>query len=148
MFEAACQSRGAPAGMSKNRFILHALTFCQRLTMHHGIEEQYLFPRLATRMPEFRAELGIPEEGESREGGRAELLTQHDVIHQGLEGFQAYLEACQYGDEELDWVVLRTKMEGWGTVLWEHLDQEVETLRAANMKKYWTEEEMMELSGI
>jgi len=33
-------------------------------------------------------------------------------------------------------------MESWGEVLWTHLDQEVETLGANNMRKYWTKEEI------
>ncbi|PKS10031.1 hypothetical protein jhhlp_004656 [Lomentospora prolificans] len=147
MFEAACQNRQPPSGMSEDRFLLHALSFCERLAMHHSIEEQYIFPRLATKMPEFRAELGIPEDGDKGEG-KGVLLTQHELIHQGLDGFQAYLEACQDGEEELDWTTLRLKMEGWGEVLWTHLDQEVATLRADNMRKYWTMEEMIEMSWI
>jgi hypothetical protein len=33
-------------------------------------------------------------------------------------------------------------MDSWGTVLWSHLEQEVKTLGAENMRKYWTIEEM------
>jgi len=41
--------------------------------------------------------------------------------------------------------VLREKMDSWGEVLWKHLDQEVETLGAENMRKYWTLEEMRKM---
>jgi hemerythrin-like domain-containing protein len=112
--------------------------------MHHHIEEAYVFPVLAQKMPEFRAELGIDEDGE-RKSGKAELLTQHEAIHEGLVGFEAYVRACRDGKEELDWEVLRGKMESWGDVLWRHLDEEVHTLRAENMKKYWSIEEMWEI---
>ena len=37
---------------------------------------------------------------------------------------------------------MKEKMDSWGEVLWKHLDQEVETLGAENMRKYWTLDEM------
>ena len=82
-------------------------------------------------MPEFKA-------------GRnaAELLTQHKEIHQGMDVFEEYLRSCRDGETELELKVLKQKMDSWGEVLWKHLDQEVKTLGADNMRRYWTLEEM------
>lgn len=36
-------------------------------------------------------------------------------------------------------------MDGFGMVLWEHLNDEVEQLGAENMRKYWALEEMRDI---
>lgn len=124
----ACEDNKRPAGMSIRRFIYVGLEFCHHLETHHGIEERHVFPMLATKMPAFKKEL--------------ELLSQHKEIHKGLEKFEAYLEECQSGEKELRLGELKTIMDGFGDVLWKHLDQEVEELGAENMRKYWSLEEM------
>lgn len=92
-----------------------------------------MFPHLATRMPEFR---------HSGQGGAsAELLRHHEVMHEGLERLGPYLERCWAGKEQLDLGVLEGLLD-WGDVLMEHLDKEVDALRAGNMRKYWSLEEM------
>lgn len=112
------------------------LQFAHQLTTHHGIEETYVFPVLAKKMPEFR---------NGRGGGAAELLRQHRQIHAGLDGFEEYLTKCRSRELDFEMAVLKQKMESWGEVLWKHLDQEVETLGAENMRKYWTKEEVARL---
>jgi hypothetical protein len=72
----------------------------------------------------------------------AELLRQHKEIHAGMDLFEEYLKRCKSGETELRMETLKEKMDSWGTVLWTHLDQEVKTLGAENMRKYWTKEEM------
>jgi len=104
------------------------LDFCHHLHVHHTIEEQHIFPVLAKKMPAFRKEL--------------ELLTQHKQIHKGLDVFQAYLEACRNGEKELRLDEMKKIMDGFGKVLWEHLDDEVKELGAENMRKFWSPEEM------
>lgn len=86
---------------------------------------------LAARMPEFKA-------GKNQ----GELLQQHKAIHAGLDGFEEYLKKCKSGETELDLKLLKTKMDTFGAVLWKHLDQEVKTLGAENMRKYWSLEDM------
>lgn len=104
------------------------LGFCRQLEMHHSIEEQHVFPHLATRMPAFKKEL--------------ELLTQHKQIHKGMDRMEEYLSKCLRGEEELRLAELKVVMDGFGKVLWEHLEQEVKELGAENMRRYWTIEEM------
>lgn len=82
-------------------------------------------------MPEFKA-------GKNA----AELLRQHREIHKGMDVLEAYLKSVKSGETELEMRVLKQKMDGWGDVLWTHLDQEVKTLGAENMRKYWTVDEM------
>ena len=111
--------------------IVMGLQFCSQLDFHHSIEEQHIFPVLAKKMPEFCKEL--------------ELLRQHKEIHTGLDKLQTYLEKCRSGEEDLRRDEVRRLMEGFGKVLWQHLDEEVQTLRADNMRRYWSLEEMRRL---
>jgi len=127
----ACTSGKRPASLTLKQFLNTGLQFCSHLTTHHAIEEQHIFPVLATKMPEFKA-------GRNR----AELLRQHDEIHHGMDALTDYLQQCISGEMELDLKVLKTKMDSWGEVLWTHLDQEVKTLGAENMRKYWSLNEM------
>ncbi|KAJ5201365.1 uncharacterized protein N7498_006028 [Penicillium cinerascens] len=128
----ACTSTGKrPGGLSARQMIMMGLQFCSQLDFHHSIEEQHIFPVLAKKMPEFRKEL--------------ELLTQHKQIHAGLEKLEAYLEKCRSGEEDMRREEITRLMDKFGKVLWQHLDQEVQTLRADNMRQYWSVEEMRRL---
>lgn len=127
--------------MTLKQFIDEGLSFVQYLTMHHNIEESYVFPQLARKMPEFRA----GGSGGGGGGGRAELLRQHKEIHAGMDEFESYLHRCKSREVDLEMRVLKEKMDGWGGVLWKHLDQEVETLGAENMRRYWSLDEVRRL---
>ncbi|KAL1880789.1 hypothetical protein VTK73DRAFT_5174 [Phialemonium thermophilum] len=129
----ACTSGRRPSNMSLKQFIDEGLSLVQYLEAHHSIEETYFFPLLARKMPEFR----------SGAGGRAgELVLQHRQIHAGMEAFEDYLRRCRNRETELELPVLKEKMDSWGDVLLRHLDQEVLTLGAENMRKYWTLQEL------
>jgi len=127
----ACEAGRRPSNLSLSAFLNLGLQFIQHLEAHHSIEERYIFPVLAQKMPEFKA-------GKNA----AELLRQHKEIHKGMDVFQAYLRSCKTGQEDFELSTLKTKMDSWGEVLWTHLDQEVKTLGAENMRKYWTVAEM------
>jgi hypothetical protein len=71
-----------------------------------------------------------------------ELLTQHKQIHQGLDKLEKYLEECSSGERELRLTEMKEVLESFGEILWQHLDDEVEQLKAENMRKYWSLEEM------
>lgn len=73
------------------------------------------------------------------------LLEQHKEIHKGLDLFQKYLEECKGQERELRLEELKEVMDGFGKVLWTHLDDEVRTLGAENMRKYWSIRELNEL---
>ena len=127
----ACTTAKKPAGMSLRSFLSEAEQFSHHLTFHHTIEEQHIFPVLAAKMPKFRKEL--------------ELLTQHKQIHEGLEELEKYIGECRSGERELRFVEMKGVMDGFGGVLWEHLDDEVKELRAENMRRYWSLAEMRRL---
>ncbi|KAI1393148.1 uncharacterized protein F4822DRAFT_383671 [Hypoxylon trugodes] len=127
-------SKGKGLSRGGRGVISDGLAFVAQLEIHHSIEETYIFPILAKRMPEFRSD--------GKGAKAAELLRQHKDIHVGMEGMETYLRACRDGDRELDMPTLKAQMESWGAVLWKHLDQEVQTLGAENMRKYWTVEEI------
>lgn len=120
--------------MSLKKYIDEGLQFITYLTNHHNIEETYIFPVLARKMPEFHS------------GGKgkkaAELLQQHKDIHKGMDAMEEYLRGCRKGEVDLEMAVLKAKMDTWGAVLWKHLDQEVEALGAENVRKYLTIEEV------
>ncbi|KAL2753306.1 hypothetical protein ACRALDRAFT_1072173, partial [Sodiomyces alcalophilus JCM 7366] len=134
MLHTAATTNKRPQGRSIKSFIDEGLHFVQMLETHHNIEETYIFPVLARKMPEFRA-------GKNA----AELLRQHREIHRGMEALETYLRACRSGETELAMPRLKELLDSWGTVLWTHLDQEVETLGAENMRRYWTLDEIRQI---
>lgn len=96
--------------------------------MHHTIEERHIFPVLAKKMSYFS-----PKE---------HLLTQHAGIHKGIDVLEEYIQQVKEGGKEFNLRELKVIFDGFGEVLWTHLDDEVRTLGAENMRKYWTVEEM------
>ena len=90
---------------------------------------------LARKMPDFRE--------------RELLLEQHRGIHKGMDELQEYFEQCakrsKDGGIELDLVKVKEIMNSFGSVLWTHLDDEVKTLGAKNMRKYWTTKEIQDM---
>ncbi|KAF2102946.1 hypothetical protein NA57DRAFT_71930 [Rhizodiscina lignyota] len=124
----ACETSKRPSNMSLRQFISLGQTFLHHLETHHGIEERHVFPLLATRMPSFKKEM--------------ELLTQHKEIHKGMDKMEEYLRACQRGERELRLEELKEIMDSFGTVLWQHLEDEVKQLGAENMRKYWSIDDM------
>jgi hemerythrin-like domain-containing protein len=107
----ACETNKRPTGMSIRQFLSLGDQFVSHLTMHHNIEETHIFPVLAKKMPAFRKEL--------------ELLSQHKQIHKGLDRLEEYLGQCRSGERELRLGEMKEVLEGFGKVLWEHLDDEV-----------------------
>jgi hemerythrin-like domain-containing protein len=136
LYDAAANNR-RPQGMSIKQFIDQGLQFIQHLEAHHGIEETYVFPELAKKMPEFQAA--------DKSHKAAELLLQHKQIHKGMDVFDKYLRDCARGEKDFEMRVLKEQMDTWADVLRTHLDQEVETLGAENMRKYYTLEEVRRL---
>ena len=131
MIHSACVANERPAGMSIRQYLGLGLTFIRQVTMHHNIEETYVFPMLGEKMPMFR--------------DQAHLKGQHTEIHKGLDEMQLYLEQCSSGERELRLAELGSIMNGFGKVLWTHLDDEVNQLKADNMRKFWTKPEMRNL---
>lgn len=127
----ACEANKRPSGLSIRQFVNMGLQFCSSLTMHHNIEEAHIFPVLARKMPAFQSEM--------------EMKTAHKAIHAGLVRLEAWLEEVRGGERELNLKELKAIMDTFGTVLWQHLDEEVDQLGAENMRKFWTLAEMQRM---
>ncbi|KAL1839443.1 hypothetical protein VTJ49DRAFT_1513 [Mycothermus thermophilus] len=151
--QTACATNRRPAGMSLKQFLDEGLNLVHYLETHHSIEETYLYPLLARKMPEFRAT--APPSGSSGSAGgkgkgpkgkgkkeECELIRQHREIHEGMDQMAEYLRKCKSKECEFEMGVLKEKMEGWGEVLLRHLDDEVRELGAEKMRRYWTVAEM------
>ncbi|KAL4955086.1 hypothetical protein BDW69DRAFT_182913 [Aspergillus filifer] len=147
-FQTQTQAKAdADCEMDDTELLMMALSFVDSLSNHHSIEEKFIFPALAARMPEF-APSGV-------------LVGQHEIIHDGLVRTKSFLRRCErfldgeaddYGGrmgEMLDRGKLLGILEGengdFERVLWCHLDEEVEALRAENMRLYWGAEEIRRL---
>lgn len=124
----ACEANKRPSGMSIRQFLAMGEQFVSSLTVHHDIEERYIFPVLAERMARFK--------------DQEHLRKQHESIHEGLDVFAQYVKDCRRGERELRLDEMKRIFDTFGEVLWAHLDDEVEELGAENMRKYWTAEEM------
>ncbi len=74
-----------------------------------------------------------------------DLLTQHKQIHKGLDKLSKYLNECSSGERELRLTELKEILDGFGDVLWLHLDDEVRELGAQNMRRFWSKEEMVRM---
>lgn len=131
MLYQAARTGQRPAGVSIRGYIHMGLQLCSHLTVHHTIEERYIFPELAQRMPGFNDD--------------EVLIHQHEQIHDGLEKVQKYLEQCQSGEKELRMNEMKDIMDSFGEVLWTHLDEEVRMLGADNVRRYYTKQEVMEM---
>lgn len=114
--------------MSIRQFLQLASEFCHHLTVHHTIEEQHIFPVLAKKMAYFEP--------------KQHLLTQHKGIHDGIDKLEEYIADCKSGKKELRLEHMKRILDGFGQVLWSHLEDEVKTLGAENMRRYWTMDEM------
>lgn len=116
------------------------------LEMHHHIEETYIFPLLAKRMPSFGHEEGTH-------------LREHEEMHAALEAFGEYAGVCLArleGPKGKGVDKERIKEEGWpkevfdasvfeerlntlGKALFPHLDAEEKSLRAESLRNAgWT----------
>nr|XP_031860142.1 uncharacterized protein CI109_004507 [Kwoniella shandongensis]KAA5527214.1 hypothetical protein CI109_004507 [Kwoniella shandongensis] len=120
-------------GMTLPRFLREAQQLSQHLDMHHRIEETYIFPVLAKKMPQFK------------QGGResGEHLKKHKKIHDGIDKYDKYLKEGLANPSKYDAAELRAILDGFREVLFSHLDEEVKDLGAESMKAAgWTLDEI------
>ncbi|OAT12852.1 hypothetical protein BDBG_08145 [Blastomyces gilchristii SLH14081] len=55
---------------------------------------------------------------------------------------QGYLSACEGPKKEFELKDLKAITDGFGEILWFHMDDEVDQLRADKMRPYWSLEEI------
>ena len=151
--QTACANNRRPANMTLKQFLDEGIRLARYLDMHHSIEETHLYPLLGRKMPEFRATAPPPGlssgSGKGKKGGgkgarkeECELLRQHRLIHEGVDEMADYLRRCKDRECELELGVLKGKLDSWGPVLLQHLDEEVRDLGAEKMRRYWTVQEV------
>ncbi|KAL7423457.1 hypothetical protein Q5752_001037 [Cryptotrichosporon argae] len=123
-------------GLTLARFIREAQQLHHHLDMHHRIEEAYIFPLLAKRMPQFKD--GAREKG-------AHLIS-HKKIHDGLDRYNDFLQAALANPASYNAQTLRDIMDGFKKVLFDHLDEEVKDLGHESMKAAgWTLDEIRKI---
>jgi len=118
-----------------DELLASAFGLYRHLDSHHSIEEYihnskipdyraYIFPVLAERMPQF-AKTG-------------DHLKEHEEIHKGLDEYVAYIRKCRKDPKQWSADKMRTIMDSFRGVLFKHLDHEVKSLSAEEMKKVGT----------
>ncbi|KAK0195620.1 hypothetical protein F5146DRAFT_922524 [Armillaria mellea] len=117
-------------GLSLSLYLDTARQFERHLTMHHTIEERYIFPILAQRMPEF---------SDAADDGH---IKSHQIIHRGLEELSNLVTKWKQDPSTYSPTDMKTCLNSFKAVLFSHLDQEVLDLGGENMKKYWKLEEL------
>lgn len=119
--------------MKLPRFLRLAQQLSSHLSMHHRIEETYIFPILSKKMPQFAA--GKRESGEH--------LVAHQKIHDGLDRYDRFLSDSLDDPSVYSGQKLREIMDSFREVLFTHLDEEVNDLQGESMRAAgWTLEEM------
>ncbi|KAL8360682.1 hypothetical protein RB601_007101 [Gaeumannomyces tritici] len=83
LYDAASSGR-RPKNLTLKQFLDTGMGFVRSLTMHHNIEEIYLYPILAPKMAEFRHAQGGGG-GKKLSQKQSELIQQHRDIHEGTE---------------------------------------------------------------
>jgi len=119
-------------GLSLPRYLDTAGAMNHHLTMHHTIEERYLFPILAKTMPQFAKENGSH-------------IASHHGIHEGLNQLETLVKKWKDTPSTYSPTEMRACLDSFRDVLFHHLDEEVADLRGENLKKYITLEELESL---
>ncbi|TFK75388.1 hypothetical protein BDN72DRAFT_811004 [Pluteus cervinus] len=120
-------------GLSLSNYLRTASRFVHELTMHHTIEEQYFFPMLAKKMPEFSV------------NSDAAHMISHAGIHRGLDDLTALVRSCQADRTTYSPEKMRECLDSFRDVLFNHLDEEVADLAGENLRKHFTLEELNRL---
>ncbi|ELU42723.1 hypothetical protein AG1IA_03248 [Rhizoctonia solani AG-1 IA] len=101
------------------------------LDAHHSIEEVYVFPVLAQKMPNF--------------ADNERHKNSHKVIHSGAIGLDKLKDLVAGWKAEPTTFspgTLRSCLDEFKTPLFKHLSEEVRDLSGENLKKYYTLEEV------
>ncbi|PPQ67260.1 hypothetical protein CVT25_005844 [Psilocybe cyanescens] len=99
-------------GLSLVRYLETAKAMNHHLTMHHTIEERYLFPILGKTMPQFAA----------KDNGAH--IASHHGIHEGLDRLGALVKKWTSAPSEYSPDEMRACLDSFRDVLFHHLDEE------------------------
>ncbi|CAE6416412.1 unnamed protein product [Rhizoctonia solani] len=109
-------------------YLRMVMEFHDHLDAHHSIEETYVFPVLAQKMPSFA-------ENEQHK-------KSHKVIHAGLDKLKDLATSWKSEPTTFSPAILRSCLDEFKTPLFNHLSEEVRDLSGENLKKYYTLEEV------
>lgn len=62
-----------------------------------------------------------------------------------MDMLEAYLDDCKSGRRDLRMAEMKEVLDSFGTVLWSHLQDEVDELSPDKMRQYWSIEEVKRL---
>ncbi|KAH8107477.1 hypothetical protein DFH11DRAFT_1691675 [Phellopilus nigrolimitatus] len=110
--------------MSLTMFLREAESLKKHLEAHHTIEERFIFPVLAKRMPMF--------------SDNEQHLKSHEAIHEGLARLSDLTNEFKSDPKTYSPTRMRECLDSFREVLMHHLDEEVHDLGAESLKKYWT----------
>ncbi|PAV18412.1 hypothetical protein PNOK_0525400 [Pyrrhoderma noxium] len=115
-------------GMTLQMYLREAEALKKHLEGHHTIEERYIFPELAKKMPSFAMD--------------EQHLKSHEGIHDGLVRLSSLIHEFKENPSTYSPQRMRDCLDSFRDVLMKHLDEEVADLQPDNLKKYWTLEEL------
>ncbi|XP_006457673.1 hypothetical protein AGABI2DRAFT_196267 [Agaricus bisporus var. bisporus H97] len=98
-------------------FVNYCLAWSHHLTMHHKLEEDFLFPVLNRTM-------NFSEEKDA-----------HDVVHNKLDGLEVMLHEVEIDPKKFNPDRIREQLLALKEPLFNHLDAEVEHLKPEELKK-------------
>ncbi|KAG8788385.1 hypothetical protein FRC15_004665 [Serendipita sp. 397] len=98
-------------GMSLRQYLRFVDEFREHLTLHHDIEEMHVFPKLAKKMPEFRA--------------NERHKKSHKLIHDGLDRVEAAVKGFREDNSSYNPVEMRAALDSFREPLYTHLAEEV-----------------------
>ncbi|CAE6424742.1 hypothetical protein RSOLAG1IB_03958 [Rhizoctonia solani AG-1 IB] len=114
--------------MPLSTYLRMVMEFHDHLDTHHGIEEAYVFPVLAQKMPGF--------------ANNERHKNSHKVIHAGLDKLKDQVTGWKADPTTFSPTALRSCLDEFRTPLFNHLSEEVRDLSGENLKKYYTLEEV------
>ncbi|UKZ74860.1 hypothetical protein TrVFT333_002530 [Trichoderma virens FT-333] len=106
-------------------FIKYASSWGQILHAHHITEEKWIFPEIEA----ITGEKGVMDVN----------VQQHHAFEEGLKEYTAYLQNAETGKEKYDGAKLKNIINSFMPVLWQHLQDEILTLKAFDKYKEKTD---------
>lgn len=117
-------------GHTLSDYLQLAQGFNHHLTLHHTLEERYIFPSLGKYLPQF-----------SQAANGAHLQSHHN-IHEGLDNLDALVKKWVKEPTSYSPIEMKSCLDGFREALFHHLDEEVRDLQGENLMKYMTLEEV------
>lgn len=94
-------------------FLTYMYSWSLLVHIHHDTEESLLFPML-------EKDIGIP-------GWMEKNVEQHKAFGPGIKAYDEYVANARTGKEKFDGVKIRNLIDSFGTILMQHLTEEIQT---------------------